>query len=180
MGVKMSTSYAIETIGPRTADRAYPLARVGGFALSLDDWRAFCRLLGSPPVGDRTGRELAVVARNTSGYVKGLCVYSIKHLSPHGRLVDVPIFVVASAADEEGVATELIGFLGSECKKSACAGIRFRCVEPDPRARRLTREATEQTDGGVFLPAGASVAEIAKAICAHSISDMASIDQLCR
>jgi hypothetical protein len=113
MGVKMSTSYAIETIGPRTVDRAYPLARVGGFTLSLDEWRAFCRSFGSPPVGDRTGRELAVVARNNSGYVKGLCVYSIKHLSPHGRLVDVPIFVVASAADEEGVATELIGFLRS-------------------------------------------------------------------
>ncbi len=176
----MCTCYVIEKIGPLTIDRGYPMARVAGFALSLDEWRAFCRSLGSPLVGGGTDRELAIVARNDWGYVKGLCVYSVRDHSPHGRLLDVPIFVVASAADEGGVATELIGFLRSECNKSACTGIRFRCLEPDLWARRLTREATERTDERLFLPAGVSVAEMAKAVGAHQISVAAAIDQLCR
>ncbi len=82
--------------------------------------------------------------------------------------------------DHGGVATELIGFLRSECNKSACTGIRFRCLEPDLWADRLTREATERTDESLFLPAGVSVAEMAKAVGAHPISVAAAIDQLCR
>ena len=71
------------------------------------EWRAFCQPLGSAPLRDETGSngERAVIARDPQGYVKGLCFSSIKEHSPYGRVLDVPIFVVASAADAEGVAT---------------------------------------------------------------------------
>lgn len=173
---KMRMSYAIEAIGPWTIDRAYPVAAAAGFARTLDEWRAFCRSLKSPAAGQGKDRELAVVARNEQGYVKGLCVYSIRDPSPHGRLLDVPVFAVASAADEGGVATELIGFLRSECNKWACAGIRFRRGRPDPWGGRLEREP----DDGLFLPAGASVAEMASAAGTHSILGAPTIDQLCQ
>src|SRR5579863_496160 len=173
---KMRISYAIEAIGPRTIDRAYPVAAAGGFAGTLDEWRSFCRSLRPQPVGQGTDRDLAAVARNERVYVKGLCVYSIRDHSPHRRLLDVSIFVVASAADEGGVATELIGFLRSECNKWACEGIRFRGGRPEQWGRRLEPDA----DDGLFLPAGVSVAEMAKAAGTQSILGALTIDQLCK
>ncbi len=170
----MRTSYAIEAIGPRTIDRVYPLAAALGFARTLYEWRSFCRSLRSPPVGQGADRELTVIARNERAYVKGLCIYSIRSHSAHGRLLDVSVFAVASAADEGGVATELISFLRSECKKWACAGFRFRRGRLAPWGRQLTSETHE----GLFLPAGASVSEMANAAGTHSIIDAPTIDRL--
>ncbi len=160
-------SYVVESISPRTIDSAYPLARACGYALRLGEWRAFCQPLGSAPLRDETGSnngERAVIARDPQGYVKGLCVYSIKEHSPYGRVLDVPIFVVASAADAEGVATELAAVLLSKCDWSACSGIRFWPIGPDSWKRRQTPEALARTDHRLFMRPLPSAAEMGRAL----------------
>src|SRR5271169_3723082 len=113
----MSGCYIVEPIGPRTVGPAYLLARACGCALTLREWRALCQSLGSAPACDegRGNGARALVARNAQGYVKGLCICSITDDSPCGRLLDVSIFVVVSAADPQRVTAELVGALRSEC-----------------------------------------------------------------
>jgi len=103
--------------------------------------------LGSAPLcGETAGdSERAVVARDSQGYVKGLCVHLISHHPCYGVLVDVPIFVVATAADAECVAEDLASVLLSKCDQSDCSGIRFWPVRRtigalvNPRSRRANR-----------------------------------------
>jgi hypothetical protein len=162
----MSGCYIVEPIGPRTVDRAYPLASACGYALTLGEWQAFCLSLGSAPAwdGEAGNSARALVASDRRGYVKGLCVYSIKDDSAHGRLLEVPIFVVASAADAEGVARELVGVLLSKCDRSVCSGVRFWPVGPDSWKRRQTPEAMGRTDHKLFLRPLPNAAEIGRAL----------------
>jgi hypothetical protein len=144
----MSDRYIVEPIGPRTNDRAYLPVRACGFALTLSEWRA------------QANGARAFVARNAQGYVKGLCIYSIRNDSRYGRLLDVPIFAVASAADPQIVTAVLVAALRSECERSRCPGIRSWPMTPDAWTRRQSPEAVG-TGHRLFLRPLASVAEIA-------------------
>jgi hypothetical protein len=175
----MSGSYVIEQIGPKTIDRAYALARTIAENLRLDEWRQFCRSLESSSAKREIGdeREEIVVARNAEGYVKGFSIFAIRDHRTYGRLLDVPVFVVASAADREGVAAELLNFLRAKCDKSVCSGIRFWTMNPPTWSRRLRPEHIARSDHGLFVPALASAAELKKALCAHGIGNIEAIDQ---
>jgi hypothetical protein len=178
----MSASYVIEPISEKTIDRAYPLAKVIGPAFTLNEWREFCRAVELPRVRSEApvDSEEIAVALNAQGYVKGLCIYSIRDHTTYGRLLDVSFFVAASAGDGEGVAAEVLDFLRSKCDQSVCSGIRFWTVGPDTWDRRLDPDHIRRTDHGVFMPALASAADIEKALCAHTIGPARAIDQLSR
>jgi hypothetical protein len=178
----MSASYVIEPIGEKTIDRTYPLARVIGPAFTLNEWREFCRVLELPRVRREApvDSEEIVVALNAQGYVKGLCIYSIRDHATYGRVLDVPFVVAASAGDGEGVAAEVLDFLRSKCDKSVCSGIRFWTVSPETWDRRLNPDHIRRTDHGMFMPALASAADIERALCAHTIGAARAIDQLSR
>jgi hypothetical protein len=171
----MRASYAVEPIGPRTTDRAYTLARVGGLAPSLEEWREFCRSVKSPTVRD--GEERVVVVRNEREYIKGLCIYSIRNHFLYGRMLDVPVLIVASAADPEGVAIELAGFFRSECKRSNCLGVRFWTTQAISWARRSSLEDLNQTDQGAFLSVSASPREMEEAVRAYAIGESEATDR---
>ena len=178
----MSGSYFVKPIDPKTIDQAYPLARIMTPALLTREWRQFCHSREAPDVGRQmaSDREDIVVACNAEGYVKGLCVYTIRNHATYGRLLDVPFFVVASAADGEGVATELLNFLRCQCDESVCSGIRFWTMSPQTWAHRSKPEHIARSDHGLFMPALASAAEIETALCAHSIGNLEAIDRLSR
>jgi len=163
----MSPVYIVEPVGPQTIDRAYPLARALDCALTLSEWRAFCQSLGSVPLrGETAGdSEHAIVALDSRGYVKGLCVHLIRDDPSYGVLIDVPIFVVASAADAEGVAGDLAGVLLSKCNRSDCSGIRFWPIRPDSWKRWRTPEAAERTRSRLFLRPLPSAAEMGRTLC---------------
>ena len=171
-------SYIVEPIGPRTIDRAYPLARACGWPLTLLEWQAFCRSLRSATARDEAvgdgGR--ALVARNAQGYVKGLCIYSTRDDSPHGRLLDVPIFVVVSAVDPQSVAAQLVGALRSECERSECSGIRFWPMRPDAWMGQQSPEAVGRTDHQLFLRPLASAAEMEGVVSARTFRAAGAID----
>jgi hypothetical protein len=160
------SAYSVEPIGPRTIDLAYPLVRACGCALMLREWRAYCQAFEpAPHRGETAGEsERALVARDAHGYVKGFCTYSITNDPRRGRLLQVPIFAIASAADGEGVASDLIGALVSQCDRSVCSGMRFWPMAADSWKRRQTADAVGPTPDRLFLRPLPGAAEIARAV----------------
>ena len=173
----MSYSYTIEPIGPKTIDRAYPLAQTVIPALTQHEWRQCCHSNGRSSFDPEAEREEIVVARNAERYVKGLCVYAIRDHASYDRVVDVPLFLAASAADGEGVTAELLDFLRTRCDRSVCSGIRFWMMDTETWRRRLRPEHIARTDHGLFLPALTSVGGIEKALLAQGLGAAAAIDR---
>jgi hypothetical protein len=178
----MLTSYSIAPISPETLDRAYPLLRAVAPTLAQEEWRQHCRKL-TTRLADKdpaNGREEIVVAVNSQGYVKGLCLYSIRDHWIYGRLLGVPIFVVASAADAEGVSAALLRFLQGKCDRLVCSGVRFWMMADQIWDRRLNEEDIRRADHGIFTPAIASFAEIESALSASTLADRTVIERLSR
>jgi len=170
----MSASYIVEPIGPKTIDRAYPLIKTVVPAMLLHEWRRFCQALElSSAHSTAAEREEVVVARNVENYVKGLCIYVVRDHTTYGRLIDVPFFVAASAAD-------VLDYLRAECDRGVCSGIRFWQVGPETWAHRLRPDHIARSDHGLFMPALASAAEIEKALLAHGLDAGQAIDRLSR
>jgi hypothetical protein len=127
----------------------------------------------------RREREEVVVARNAKGYIKGLCMYVVRDHATYGRMIDVPVFIVASAADGEGVAEDLIDFLMSKCDRSVCSGIRFWGLNPEIWAHRLRPDYIARSDHGLFLPAVAGAGGVMK-LRAQVLSITQAIDRFSR
>lgn len=178
----VAPAYSIEPIRPGTVDRAYPMARVIAPSLKLTEWRRFCRDLEPPREGRQleNGREEVILALNRQGYAKGLCIYSVRDHWSYGKLLDVPVFVVASAADTEGIATELLHFLRNVCHTWAGSGVRFWSMGAESWERRRNLEDIRRSDHGIFVPALASVAEMEKALSASGSGGRDVIERLSR
>jgi hypothetical protein len=168
--LKLSGSYKIGAIDAKMIDQAYPLISVINPPPFLREWRQLCRSVVNPNLSDRGDREEIVVAINETGYVKGLCIYSIRDHSVYGRLLDVPIFIVASAADGEGVAEKLLGLICARCDQAVCSGVRFWTLDAGAWRRRSDPEYVSRSDHGLFMPAVAGVDEMVRALCARGIA----------
>ena len=177
----MRECYAIEAIGTRTIEKAFPLARIVAQALSPLQWRRFCRSCQSAGRrGERQGREQVVVVLDAKAYVRGLCVFAIRRHAAYGCVLDVPILIAASAADGEGVASALVNFLRVACDDAGCSGIRFWIMTAETWARRREPAYIARSDHGLFMPALASAADIKVALCAPTISVVEAIDRFSR
>jgi hypothetical protein len=177
----MSATYIVEPIGQKTIDRAYPLVKPVMPRMLLHEWRQFCHSLElsrAPPIAAE--REEVIIARNADNYVKGLCVYVVRDHTTYGRLIDVPFFVAASAADGEGVTLDLLDYLRAKCDSDICSGIRFWKVGPETWAHRLKPDHVARSDHGLFMPALASAAEIENALLAHGLGAAEAIDRFSR
>jgi hypothetical protein len=168
---EMST-YVIRPISSKTIDQAYPLAKVLEPSLTRREWRELC--LAQNPLALREA-EKVIIALNARGYVKGLCVYCVRDHPTYGRLLDIPLFIVASAADAEGAAEDFLNFLRKVCDASVCSGIRFWTLSPDAWRRRFDPEEIGRSDHGLFMPALPSVAEFEKALRVRAIGGAETI-----
>ena len=152
------SEYALKPLTPDVAGRIYPLIRGVAPALTPEAWRAYATTLtAGPPDAER---EEALVAVNPGGYVKGLSIFAVRGHWRYGRLLDAPVFVVASAA-------------------RACAGVRIWTMGPATWDRRLSADDVRRTDHGVFLPALANAAEAEAALAACLFAGPAVIDRPC-
>jgi hypothetical protein len=158
----ISSGYSVKPIPREAVDRAYPLMRVVAPALGLREWRQFCQNIASPHSGrEHAGeREEAIVATNAQGYVKGLCIYTVREHWFYGRLLDVPIFVAASAADATGVGAELLQFLQTTRDNAGCSGVRFWAMSRESWDRHLNKDEIHRTGHGIFVPVIESVAQL--------------------
>jgi hypothetical protein len=149
----MSANYVIEPIRPRTMDKAYALARAMAPGVSRLAWRQVCQschLLRDRP--DQKPNERIIVALNLAAYVKGLCVYTPRNHPAYGRMLDVPFFVTASAADNAGVAAALFEFLRAECERYDASCIRLWAMDADTWAQRQDSEHIARSDHGRIIP----------------------------
>jgi hypothetical protein len=158
----ISSGYSVKPITREAVDRTFPLMRAVAPALGLHEWRQFCQNIASPLSGHGQAgeEEEAVLAINSRGYAKGLCIYAIREHWFYGRLLDVPIFVVPSAADATGVGAELLQFLQTTRDNAGCSGVRFWAMGSESWDRRLNKNDIHMTDHGIFMPVIESVAQL--------------------
>ena len=146
----MQPTYKVSRISSRQVDPAYLLASLAAPALDLDGWRAFCRDVISAG-SRRSGQDEIIVAANPAGYVQGLCVSAARWHLAYGRILDVSVFVVSSAADEAGVAIDLLRHAKALARAEGCSGIRIWTREPDNWSRYLGNHAVDRSEHGALM-----------------------------
>jgi hypothetical protein len=101
----MNAAYNVTDMTAAQVDRAFPLVTAVDAVSDLSDWRQFCqRIIASR--GEETANEWLLVCANALGYLKGLCLARISQTEA-GNILDVPLYVVATVVDEEGVQSAL-------------------------------------------------------------------------
>ncbi len=149
-------AYVTAPIAPAQVDTAYLLVRPLAPLLDISHWRAYCE---PAPRHGATGRKHGiVVALNARGYVLGLCVHAIAGHPVHGAILDVPVFVVASAADETGVADALVRDLRATAARLGCTAVRI-ATEGSPRLHRDLQDShasISDTSIALILETGAA------------------------
>ena len=120
----MCPGYRVGPIRPGQIDLAYVLVNRIAPLVALDAWRSYCRdsigRAADPGIG-----PAITLATNIPGYVHGLAVWTpLDHIA-HGRLLDVSLFAVISAADEAGVARDLMTHLAACAEAKGCRGLRI-------------------------------------------------------
>lgn len=127
----MHGGYTVAPMTPETSDAAYLLVGALTPRLDIARWRTYCET-ADDRVADTQPRQQVRLAANPRGRVQGLCLWSQARHAVHGPILDVPIFIVASAADESGVAAALVADLCAIAGRLDCAAIRIRS-EAAPR-----------------------------------------------
>ena len=101
----MNAAYNVTDMTAAQGDRAFPLVNAVDAVFDLSDWRQFCqRIIASRSEG--TANEWLLVCANALGYLKGLCLARVNQ-TDSGSVLDVPLYVVATVIDEEGVQSAL-------------------------------------------------------------------------
>lgn len=119
----MAKAYETHPIAEEQIESAFLLARLSEPGLDLEGWRDRCLRSRWHGAG-----EIAVVS-NPRGYVQGLAVIVRPgHYLPHDAL-EVPCFVVASAADETGVGQELFRYLADCARQAGCPSIHIHFAD---------------------------------------------------
>lgn len=118
----MQGAYTIAGMTPAQVDAAYLLVENLSPLPDIESWRAYCE----PAMGAPERRGDLRVATNPRGHVKGFCQFRQARHMVHGAILDVPVFVVASAADEPGVASAMVDDLCAIAGRLDCAAVRIR------------------------------------------------------
>jgi hypothetical protein len=129
--------YRVASIRHDQVDKGFVLMRLIAPSLSLDKWRFLCA--STKLRGKNADPQTIVVATNSSGYIQGLYVASIRESYLHGRFVEAPAFVVTSAADERGVSAALLAHLRSFAQNCACREIHVWTLGHDNWSRMSNR-----------------------------------------
>ncbi|MEJ0095095.1 MAG: hypothetical protein WDN46_17255 [Methylocella sp.] len=146
----MDATYQIAELTTDRVDQAYPLIGAVAPALDLAAWRAFCRSIIDR--GDsRPDLDNVIVAMSPLGYIQGLCITTVREHAEGDRILDAPIFVVASAADSAGVAAELLDYLKAFGRAESCGCMRIWTLAHDNWTRRLSEGEIRRWDHGVTI-----------------------------
>ncbi|MDP3256969.1 MAG: hypothetical protein Q8S58_08995 [Bosea sp. (in: a-proteobacteria)] len=142
----MQEAYIIAGMTPDQVDAAFLLVRRLKPSPDLEGWRTK-RGEGDAPAGRRQDVR---VATNPRGHVQGLCLCREALHMVHGAILDVPLFVVASAADGPGVAAALVADLCAIAGRLGCSAVRIRTGDA-PRAFHGIEHSRQGGTGGIAL-----------------------------
>lgn len=142
----MQGAYTIAGMTPDQVDAADLLVGTMKPPPDLAGWR---RDGGDAAVSAGRCQDVRV-ATNPRGYVQGLCLCRQARHVVHGAILDVPLFVVASAADGPGVATALVADLCAIAGRLDCAAVRIRTGH-SPRALQGMDRARRSGGAGIAV-----------------------------
>ena len=118
----MDTRYTVRAISTAEIDQAYVLARLADPDIGLEEWREFCVMPSGAGLSSAASLRRVLIAQGPRGYVHGVCVLEF----PGGAgAVNIPTFVVGSAADPDGVAVALLRALVALCRETDCRRLRI-------------------------------------------------------
>ncbi|PZM10032.1 hypothetical protein [Rhizobium tubonense] len=143
-------TYDVIQIGPAEVDHAFLLIEPVSSHLGLTAWRDFCSQLDRR-ASNAPHLEQVWIAVNPLGRTQGLALSKLGDDPAYGRTLDVPIFVVASAADESGVSGALIVKLGRVAEERECRSIRFWTVGRDSWSRCMQASDYQRWNHGVRM-----------------------------
>ncbi len=146
----MPATYTITQVKPLDVDRVYPLIEPVASTLDLAAWRRYCTQLASRTDLVVQG-EQAWIALNPIGVIQGLSLCRLSEDFSHNRMLEVPIFVVASAADDVGVSKALLDQLRDRAKNAECTSIRIWTPASDNWSRRLRPLDYSRWDNGIQM-----------------------------
>lgn len=120
----MPYAYSTRPITEDQIDLAYLLIEAAGLDVRRLDWKSFCNRViewrGATGLHDEV-----VVAADVEGHVRGLFVTEMIQSLLFGRVLDVPLFVTASAGDEDGVILDLLEAAKVKAREANCSDIRI-------------------------------------------------------
>ncbi|MFD1746737.1 hypothetical protein ACFSE1_14780 [Rhizobium helianthi] len=96
----MERAYHVAEMTASEIDLAFPLAAAADIATDLDQWRRYCEGIIARQQLD--GDERLMICANARGYLKAVCLARLTQ-TQEGAVLDVPMQVVATVLDEEGV-----------------------------------------------------------------------------
>jgi hypothetical protein len=146
----MTSIYRVGRIVVDQIEPAYLLVSQIAPAVSLDRWRASCcAIIGRK---DRhIDQDDIAVATNPLGYVQGLCVSAPRRHVIHGRILEVSVLTVASAADDTGVADDLLRYLKAVAKAEACEGLHIWTQGRDDWTSNLEHPEIDRSHLGMLV-----------------------------
>lgn len=143
-------TYKVSRMSVGQIDASHCLVSLIAPELDLEGWRTVCRNLLDRKDYQSNQDDIAV-ATNPLGYVQGLCVSGVRNHIANGRILDVPIFVAASAADADGVTIDLLHYLKRLAKAKACDRIRIWTLGGDNWRRHFDAQEIARSDHGVII-----------------------------
>lgn len=146
----MANAYITGRLSPTQIDIAYLLVAATGNGLEPGTWKSFCERIiewrGATGLHDDV-----IVTADCQGHIKGLCVTQINQSLLFGRLLDVPLFICVSAADEEGVTLELVDAVKQHARLANCTDVRIWTQGGSAWARAIDNPGRATHYAGVHL-----------------------------
>lgn len=120
---QMSYAYSTRPITEDQIELAYMLVEASGRDVKRAEWAAFCNRViewrGAAGLHDDV-----IVTVDAGGHVKGLLVTEMIQSLLFGRVLDVPMFITASAGDEDGIIRSLLDAAKVAAREARCSDIR--------------------------------------------------------
>jgi hypothetical protein len=146
----MVYGYSTHPITREQIDLAFMLVEAASLAVARPEWQSFCNRViewrGATGLHDDV-----IVTTDAEGHVKGLFVTEMIQSLLFGRVLDVPVFITASAGDEDGVIMELLQAVRTKAREANCADIRIWTIGGESWMRVTRSSPTESHYKGVQL-----------------------------
>ncbi|OOG65738.1 hypothetical protein BLJAPNOD_05620 [Ensifer sp. M14] len=126
----MAMAYRTGPILRHQVDKAYRLIEIVEYPIDLAQWRSICE-------HDFNRRYIApthgsiVTVENSIGYVQGISIAHPGSDPNYGHILDVPVFIVATAADTAGVSNALLGHLKAMARADHCSYMIVANIDPN-------------------------------------------------
>lgn len=125
----MATAYLVGRIKRHQIDLAYRLIEAVDYPVNLERWRSFCdRQFNRRHISSTLGDVITV--ENALGYIQGVGIAYPGNDLNYGHILDVPVFVVATAADTAGVSNALMHHLMAMARADHCGYIIVASTDP--------------------------------------------------